>query len=102
MLSVQGISQAIRKKAKPLIEAHKDKQRFEQELKAKVLKAKRESYSKEAVKQARLKAKMQAKLKYNPPKPKQPSQTLFAGLPQQSAAEQKKKKEQFNKMLWEL
>lgn len=67
----------IKKKAKTKYEAEKklflESQAYKKELKVKVRASKRTAYEIEAIKQAALRSKTFAKLRYNPPRPKRPT-----------------------------
>lgn len=84
-LSIQGIGQAIKKKSKAFVEDVKREQALKREFEEKIKKARRDAYEKEAIKQAEIKARMSAKLKFNP-NPQQKKTKSFddiiKGLPQ--------------------
>lgn len=74
LLSVQGIGQALKKTTRNITENIERQNRLKRELNVKVQEARRKAFEKEAIKQAQIKARMDAKLKYGAQAKKQQKQ----------------------------
>lgn len=72
------LKELAKERYKAFQEQQRERKEFQKELNKKIVVAKRESFSEEAVKQAKLRAKAEARLKFNPPPNK--SNSAKAGL----------------------
>lgn len=103
LLSIQRLNEALKKKSKSVLEDIKKKQALRKELNAKVQEARRKAFEKESIKQAEIKARVQAKMKYGVPKKQnQGSQGFNPFFPDVLGTPKKKKKSQNEFNIWDL